>query len=180
MTHADKIIGEIDELEDIYLRCKSIFPKIHPSLVGRQSFPTAPYYKWRGYNVNISIGAPITPEFIDQYAKVGNWINENAIIRLFGILHYYKLVGKTTIDKNLPHHEQLRYCAWIRNVITKTKLNYEPDDESENLKLKKEIISFYRLSANEYEEGEIPTPTDSVIKPMFEGCRKYIRIKLGG
>jgi hypothetical protein len=174
MTDVEQVISEIDELEDIYLKCKSIFPKIDESLIGHSSFPTAGYYRWRGYSVNVDIGAPITQQFIDEYAKAGNWINENAIIRLFGLLHYHGFVGKAEINKNISGWEHVRYCCWIRNVITKTKLNYEPDEESGNSKLRDEIIDFYRLNPAEYEEGEIPTPTNTVIQPMFVGCKNYV------
>jgi hypothetical protein len=154
----ETVIKEIDDLQDVYLRCKSIFSALSPSLIGQTAFPTAPIYKRQGYNVSINTGEKITPEFIERYAEIGNWINENSIIRLFGILHYYGQVGnKIKILQELPGGDDVRYCCWIRNVITKTNLNYEPSDD--------------------YKEGEIPTPVDKVILAMFESCRKYLRAK---
>ena len=174
----EKIIKEIDDLQDVYLRCKSIFPALSPSLIGQTAFPTAPIYKWQGYNVSINTCEKITPEFIERYAEIGNWINENSIIRLFGILHYYGQVGnKTKILPELPGREDVRYCCWIRNVITKTNLNYEPSDDSRSNELISELVSYYKLKSDDYKEGEIPTPVDKVILAMFEGCRKYLRAK---
>lgn len=177
MHDVNNIITEINDLEDIYLRCKSIFPVLDSSLIGKTSFQTAQYYQWRGYSVSINTGNPITRDFIDRYAKIGKWINENAIIRLFGILYYHKQVGMHyRIDRKLPGGEDVRYCCWIRNVVTKTRLNYEPETE-DNIKLREKLIAFYNLEPNEYSEGQISTPVDKVIQPMFEGCRRYLRAK---
>ena len=176
----ENVIEEINDLQDVYLRCKSIFPKLSPTLEGETSFPTAPLYQWQGYKVSINTGEKITPEFIKRYAEIGNWINENSIIRLFGILHFHEQVGnKIKILRELPGGEDVRYCCWVRNVITKTNLNYEPSEDSRNNELRSEIISYYKLEPDDYKEGEIPTPVDKVILAMFEGCRKYLRAKYG-
>ena len=180
MSNVASIIAEIDELEDYYLKCKSIFPRIDHSLIGELSFKTAQYYSRLGYDAAVRLDKPITSQFIKAHAKVGNWINENSIIRLFGILHYHGFVGKASINKEISGWEHVRFCCWFRNVITKTNINYEPSPNSKNEPLRNEIISFYQLSPDEYEVGEIPTPTDSVIRPMFAGCRNYIRAMSAG
>jgi hypothetical protein len=175
MCNVDQIIDEIDDLRDIFLQCKSLFPVLSDQLVGKNSFQTAPYYQSRGYNVSIHTGKPITKDFIDRYSQIGRWINENAIIRLFGILNYYKHVGqKYQIDKGLPGWEHVRYCCRIKNVITKTRLNYEPDTEK-NIRLKEELISYYKLNPDQYKN--IPTPIDKVIEQIFNGCKEYLRAK---
>jgi len=177
ITEVEQIIQEIDNLEDIYLSCKSIFPKLHESLIGKTEFPTAPYYQKRGYNIKINTGKVIDKEFINKYAETGNWINENSIIRLFGILTYHQQVGgNAAIDKSLPGWEDIRFCCWIRNMITKTNLNYQPKIPK-NIELRKDIISYYELKEEDYIDGEIPTPIDKAIQPMFDGCRNYLRAK---
>jgi hypothetical protein len=177
MVNVDEIIAEIDELEDIFLQCKSFFPALGDQLVGANSFKTAPYYLWKGYDVSIFTEKPITKDFIEKYAKIGNWINENAVIRLFGILFYHKQIGqKYPINKSLPGWEQVRHCCWIRNVITKTRLNYEPETE-DNVKLVKELVAYYGLDSGDSEEREIPTPVNKVIRPIFEGCKEYLKAK---
>jgi hypothetical protein len=40
---------------------------------------------------------PIPPEFIDRHNRLGKWINQNAIIRLYGILNYHGFL------KNIDH-----------------------------------------------------------------------------
>jgi hypothetical protein len=59
-------------------------------------------------------------------------------------------------------------------VITKTRLNYEPDTE-DNIKLREELILYYKLNPDEFKN--IPTPIDKVIKYIFKGCKDYLRAK---
>lgn len=172
MADINQIIGEIDALEDIFLQCKSVFPALGDSLIGKNSFETASYYKWRGYNVSVHTGKPITKDFIEKYSKIGQWINENAIIRLHGILTYHGIVDK--IDQEIAGWKEVDLMRRMRNVFTKTILNYRPED-SDNVKLRKELIDYFNLDEDQLPGGEIPTPIDKVIRPIFEGCRKYIK-----
>lgn len=176
MNEVDQIIAEIDELQDIFLHCRSFFPMLSDSLMGHDSFPTADYYRFKGYNVKIHTGQPITKAFMKKYAKIGKWLNENAIIRLYGILHYHQQVGdKNRLIENLPGYVDIRFCCWIRNIITKTKLNYDPE-KNESTKLQQELISYYGLKPEDYKEG-IPTPVNQVVEKIFEGCKEYLRAK---
>ena len=86
---SQSIIEEIDALENIYLRCRSVFPTLTQELVGHREFTTAPYYLRRGFMAQIQTESPITSEFIEHNRQLGKWINENVIIRLYGILNYY-------------------------------------------------------------------------------------------
>jgi len=176
MSNVERIIAEIDNLQDIFLQCKSFFPALGDNLIGTTSFPTADYYAFKGYNVFINTKTPITREFIEKYAKIGKWLNENAIIRLFGILHYHKQVGKKNpLLRDLPGYNDIRFCCWIRNVITKTRLNYEPESD-DNTKLREELISHHGLRPEDFKEG-IPTPVSQVVEKIFKGCKTYLRAK---
>ena len=172
MPNINQIINDINALEDIFLQCKSVFPALGDSLIGENSFETAPYYKCRGYNVSVHTGKPIRKDFIERYSKIGQWINENAVIRLHGILAYHGIVKK--IDQEITGWKEVDLMRRMRNVFTKTILNYRPEDAA-NVKLRRELIDHFKLDEDQLPGGEIPTPIDKVIRPIFEGCRKYIR-----
>jgi hypothetical protein len=82
----DAIIAEVNELESLLLQCRSVFPTLSESLIGRREFETPTYYAARGYRAQIQLEEPITAEFIMRNRRLCTWINENAIIRLFGIM----------------------------------------------------------------------------------------------
>ena len=176
MNDADQIIAEIDDLEDIFLQAKSFFPAISNELIGKRSFPTPGYYRDRGYKVYIQTGKPITQKFINKYLRVGKWLNENVIIRPYGIMYYHKLLNK--IDPMIIGWKEVDIMRRMRDAFTKTRLNYQPNDPK-NIRLRQEVIIYFRLSETQFSEGEIPTPIYKVIHPIFEGCRNYVRRKKG-
>lgn len=180
MCDVEKICNQIDDLKDIYLRCKHIFPAMQSDMIGKTVFKTAPCYQSLGYNITINTGSPIDQNFIDRYMQIGNWINENAIIRLYGVMNYHNILSsEIRINQHLLRWRDVDLMRRMRDVFTKTILNYEPN-KPENIRLRNEVINYYNLNKNEYSEGEIPTPVNSVIQPMFEGCKKYVRAKLEG
>ncbi len=179
-TCSDEIIAEVNELESLLLQCRSVFPTLTESLIGRRVFDTPSYYAARGYLAQIQLEEPITAEFIVRNRRLCTWINENAIIRLFGIMHHHKLVGnKVKIDQNLPGSKEVDLMRRMRNAFTKTSLGYRPHNQ-ENIDLRQKIINHFRLENEEPIGEEIPTPIDKVIEPIFKGCRDYIAAKCAG
>jgi len=175
-VNAPEIIRELNELEALLLQCRSVFPVLSSDLIGRREFNTAPYYSGRGYAARIELPDPITLEFIEQNRRLGRWINENAIIRLYGIMKYHGFLGK--IDQALPGWRAVDLMRRMRNAFTKTPLSYRPDDHN-NIRLREEVIKYFGLAKEMLASSseEIPTSIDSVIEPLFEDCRKYIEAK---
>ena len=114
---------------------------------------------------------PITEQFIARQRQLGRWINENALIRLFGILHYRGVFQK--LDRSLPGYTEMDILRRIRNALTKTPLDYRPDT-GENRRLRDAIIQHFALGEHDIQE-QIPIPINKVIDPIFGACRQYIR-----
>ena len=167
-------ISEIKALEKIYLQCRSVFPALTDAIIGHSEFTTAPYYLRRGFMAQIKMAKPITKNFIEQNTKLVKWINENAIIRLHGIMNYYGYLN--TIDKNCSGWKEVDLMRRMRNAFTKTGLNYRPEDP-DNIRLRNEIIEHFQLDKNLYKEGKIPTPIDTVVGEIFSSCQKYVENK---
>ncbi|MCK4426862.1 MAG: hypothetical protein KAW16_00105 [candidate division Zixibacteria bacterium] len=170
-TNQHPVISEINALQDIYLHCRSVFPALTDEIVGHCEFTTAPYYLRRGYMAQIKLEKPITPDFLKENRKLVKWINENAIIRLYGIMKYHGFLNN--IDQNSAGWKEVDLMRRMRNAFTKTGLNYRPEDP-DNIRLKDEVIEHFKLNKNDFTEGEIPTPIDTVVERIFEACRKYI------
>lgn len=173
-TNQKLAISEINSLETIYLQCRSVFPALSKSIVGLCEFSTAPFYIQRGFMVQIKKSKPITADFLEQHTNLVKWINENAIIRLYGIMDYYGFLKK--IDKNCAGWKEVDLMRRMRNAFTKTALNYRPED-SKNIRLREEVIETFQLDKDLY-EGKIPTPIDTVVMKIFKSCREYINEKV--
>jgi len=173
LIDANVILSEVDALQDLYLQCRSVFPTIDPRLVGQCRFTTALYYLRNGYVATVELKDPISTEFIERNRRLGKWTNENTIIRLHGIISHHGLLKK--IDHDLPGATEVDLMRRMRNAFTKTSLNYKPEDK-ENVKLRIQVIRHFELQEDS-SEGEIPTPINTVVEPIFNGCRAYIQAK---
>ena len=171
---AKEILAELDNLQDIYLQCRSVFPTIDMGHVGYRHITTAPYYMRRGYVATMELKNPITSKFIERNRCIGKWVNENAIIRLYGILEHHGFMKK--INHTLPGAKEVDLVRRMRNAFTKTSLNYRPKKQR-NLILRNEVINHFRLDESNFTQGEIPTPINTVIEPSFDACREYIKAK---
>lgn len=174
VMNAAPIIAELDELEGLLLQCRSVFPTLGKDLVGHREFLTAPYYVARGHSAQIRLPKPITKDFIKRNGRLGKWINENAIIRLYGIMKYYGFLKE--IDQALPGSREVDLMRRMRNAFTKTPLSYRPEDP-DNLRLRETVIEHFNLRAADFPGGEIPTPINGVLEPIFKRCRDYVRTK---
>lgn len=172
-----EVVAELKVLKDLFLECRSVFPTIGEGMVGQRQFDTPPYYMIRGYNARVELSGPITRDFIDRNRRLGKWINENAIIRLHGIMEHHGFLSNTEkIDQTIKGWKEVDLMRRMRNAFTKTPLNYKPRKQK-NIQLRKEIIQHFGLRGEEYAGGEIPTPIDTVVEPIFEACCEYILAK---
>ncbi len=128
----------------------------------------------RGYKAQIQLQDPITAGFIERNKRLGKWINENAIIRLYGIMNHCGFLSE--IDQSLSGWREIDLMRRMRNAFTKTRLNYRPEDP-DNIRLREAVIGHFGLKKEDFPEEEIPTPIDTVVEPIFKRCREYIIAK---
>lgn len=164
------VLEEVDFLHSLLLESRAVFPTLGDDLIGKRAFLTAPYYQRRGFHAQIQLTEPISAAFIRRHRQLGRWINENALIRLYGVLHYHRLF--TTLNRNLPGYREMDLLRRLRNVFTKTPLNYQPDDP-ENVRLRHAVIGHFNLQDADVQD-EIPIPINRVIEPLIAGCKQYI------
>ncbi len=166
-----ELLSKLDRSKRLMMECRSVFPTIGQNSIGRTSFNTAPFYRVHGYNARVELSTPITDEFIERNRQLGKWINENTLIRLYGILYHHGFFAK--LDKTLIGCREMDFLRRMRHAFTKTPLNYRPDDKK-NVRLRKEILEYFNRPEEDFPEGEIPAPIDTVVLPIFEGCRRYV------
>ena len=154
----DDVLHELDELWSLFLQCRSVFPAMTESLLGKTSFTTGSYYLKKGYAAQVQLKDPIDADFIERNRRMGKWINENAIARLYGIMHHHKLLEE--IDKTTSGWKEVDLMRRMRNVFTKTRLGYRPNSPN-NQKLREEVVKHFQLDENDCHEEEIPTPINN-------------------
>ena len=166
-----EVLKKLERLENLLLQCRSVFPTLTQELIGHCSFVTPSYYLRRGYKARVQLSEPITIEFIERNRQLGKWINENTLIRLYGILSYHGFFKK--INQTLSGGKEMDLLRRMRDALTKTPLNYRPGSKK-NIRLREEIMKHFRLRKEDFPEEEIPTPINTVVEPIFQACRQYI------
>ena len=69
----DELMKELDDLQDLLLQIRSVFPALDKKMVGHDHFEAAPYYQSLGYHATMKLSEPITPDFIERFNRLGKW-----------------------------------------------------------------------------------------------------------
>ncbi len=172
MKDENQIISEIDTLWNDFVNIKAYFPYIPEEQVGIQSFSSPGYYRQFNINVDFNFSEPLKIKAIKQINHLGNWINQNVLIRLTAILEQSQIIcGESSVENNYEGSNEIKILIKLRNKFAHSKGDYNPNNRK-NRKLLKNIIDTFGLDDIEYQN--YPIPIDRVIKPIFEKCKKYV------
>ena len=175
MASAENIAEQIDREVDYLHQCRSVFPRLDKSMVGRKEFQAPEYYRGLGYSTVVKLSEPMTAAFIDNMFELGNWLNESFIVRLHGVMEANGLIGKTTgIDQVCDGWEEVDLMRRLRREIAHGSSGYDKDDPKK-VKLYERIVDHFQLP-NDYSYLEVekyPIGVGSVLVPMSEGCKRY-------
>ena len=164
------LISKMDKLFEMHCTCRSHFPYMNRDLIGVRVFPTAPYY---GVKLVFQSVAGLTAGDIDRVNGIGHYINQNFVIRLYALLESYHVIsGTIQIDTELVGNEDLDILRRLRNSFGHASGNYNSSDK-EGKRLRDRVISHYKLSDREH--NGYPLPIDTVLDPMLNACKDYVR-----
>lgn len=172
---AKSVLKEIDKLYEIFRYQRSFCPYIDPKNEGRSI--SIPFNLTGGKKFMVIFSEPLTKNFIIFNNQVGNLTNQNFLIRLYGLLEYYKVVGAppNNIDPLLNGAEELDILRRLRTFFSHRAAPYNEDNKNEQ-KLYSRIEAHFKLSK--------PLPNDfiisidTVIVPIVVKIKKYVSEKL--
>lgn len=171
--YLDIILREIDTLRTKYTNCKAYFPHITENLIGHENIDTAPFYLNKGFYLTFSFSEPLTIEHIHKNNEITTWINENVIIRLCAMLESYNMFSPE-INHSIDGSKELDLIRRLRNVFAHSSSKYNPNDKDKR-RLVEELISHFKLDIDNPQE--FPLNIDTVIYPLFDGCKRYVQGK---
>ena len=167
----NEIINEIDQIWKFHLNVRSHFPYARNEDIGKRTIESSSYYDLHGFSIKYDYGKNLEKKDIIYLNSLSNWINQNALIRLYALMNYCSFVSDTIkIDQSIDGWKELDLLRRLRNHFAHTdgRLNNIDKDQNE---LANEIIAYFNLDKNTYDH--IPITINKVIKPIFDGCRKY-------
>ena len=108
---------------------------------------------------------------IDNLNRLGYWINQSFLIRLYTILEYHKVISvKIKIRKDFEGADELDILHKLRRIFSHTS-RYNPENDEQRL-LYDRIVSHFKLT--EYHPELIPIPVDTVIEVLVNKIKTYI------
>ena len=108
MTASSDVLSQIDVQLSRLLSTRAVFPYMRKDLVGARRLRTAPFDLRRGFGITFMFAEPLTAKRIDEINKIGHWIKQNYIVRLYALLDGHKVVfQKGRINTELDGHEEI-------------------------------------------------------------------------
>jgi len=168
---SNNILKEIEILWDLHLEVRATFPKAKVEHVGLKQISSPSYYANRGFNYKLEFDKPLEPEDVKRLNKLGHWLNQSFLVRLYSILEYNKIIGDNiSIDKSLPGNEELDILRRLRHAFGHTS-TYNPNDPDKK-QLYDRIVKHFRLTNPDL--NELPIPIDQVIEPILRSIKIYV------
>ena len=122
------VAQQIDDQIAFLHRCRSVFPRLGPHLVGQKRFETAPYYQQQGLQVDIELSTPATADFIEDFNNLAHWLNENFVLRLFAVLDSHQMFKNLSTCRHLEGYEDMDILRRLRNKVGHGSGKYDPGD----------------------------------------------------
>lgn len=170
-SKTNSLIEKMDELWITFIRCRSILPFVPLELVGVKGILKAGFYS--KYKINISLYSEdgLTSDDINGMHKSGHYMNCSFIVRLHALLDYYKIFSDK-LDESIDGFEDVNILRRLRNKIVHSTGKYNSDNPDDK-KLYERMEDHYDLKTPPNHPDEWRLPIDTVLEPMFEGCKKY-------
>jgi hypothetical protein len=176
----EALLNEMDEQKNIFTNVKAHFPTMNEAVLGKKELQTAPYYRSKGIYITFTLDRAITGDDIKQNNTITRWMNENYIVRLYALLEAYGIISdKMKIDTSIEGADDIDILRRLRDILAHGTGKYNPFDENQR-KLVERMIVRYGIKAKDHLH-EMPLAIDTIIDPLFNGCREYVqRVEKGG
>lgn len=171
-----KLIETCQALWEDFNNCRAYFPNILPDMVGMKRVETAPYYKAQGFNINFIFNEGVSEKEIKRINRIGHWINQNFIIRLYAVLESYHIVSDSIeIDFNLKGAQYLDLVRRFRNYFAHSSGIFKPSNIEHNktIEVMNSILGIHTEGLTDW-----PLSIGTVLKPLFDGCILYSTHKM--
>jgi hypothetical protein len=176
---AEEILNEIEEMQTFHRNCRAFFPHLSEAAIGLNKLPPVPYYAMHGMEVSFDLSRELTKDDIEKNNAVADWMNQNVIVRLCALIERYKIAkDQNKINDKLEGYNEVRFVWKLRNIFAHKAGRHKPTGERDK-NLVRQLNTYFNLGINVDDPSDFPLDILRVIDPLFEGCKNYVRGKLG-
>lgn len=174
----EEVIDLLDNLWMNFKNCRAHFPAISNTMIGETIIPTAPYYIADGFQISFVLTDPLDKPKLDTIHEIGHWINQNFVIRLCALLESRDIIPKDLekkMDQNIEGWQNVDLVRRLRNYFAHSSGKYNPS-KKEHIKTM-EVLGAH-LGIDIDGRDDFPLSINTVLEPLFNGCKKYTETKL--
>ena len=171
----EKICQEVELQWEYHLLARGAFP-INPE--GLPEYVSPKFYVKRGVEIKVSFRNPLTPVMQRALAGVHQWLNQNYIIRLYGILDQYKViqVGKESTE---PKGKHIKILYKLRPKVGAHSSGYRNSKDYDARKLTKLIRENYDPYIGDDQGQHYNLAIDTVLYKLKEGYIQFVHLLKG-
>ena len=163
------ICKEIELQWNYHLLCRSVF--CSGAAIKSNTYFPPPYYQNKGISFFIAWPNSLPDNIKISFKGINAWLNQNYIIRLFGILSGHQVIKIGKIEKN-PFTEIL---ALLRNMVGAHSSGYKNPWRTESKKVS-ELI-YIHLDHRELSRDiqNFNLSIDTVLEPLKNHCIEFVK-----
>jgi hypothetical protein len=168
MKSNKEVLKDILILDSYFRHSKKFFRFIEDKDINK--YETQPYNLSTKAKFIIRFNKPITKELQMLHSKVGHYLNQNYLIRLYELLKANEIAGKN-INKKLIGSENIEDLHLLRNKFAHRLGKYEPNCKDDKNLLN---ILITRYKEEHIVKDEFPISQDKTIRDIMHGIVKYL------
>lgn len=163
----DEICTEIDTQWECHLMTRAIFDSQFPN---RLTYQSAQLYRQHGLNFHVEILNSKSDQFLKSSKRVAVWLNQNYVIRLYGILDQF-----LPLDKYSKDEEVIALLRMLRNNIGAHSMGKQSNNRKKIVKATQLINKLFGRNISEENVLNYTLSVDSVLLPLKEQIKSVVR-----
>jgi hypothetical protein len=165
----EEICGEVERQWEYHFIARAAFPANIMEVI--PEYESSPYHIQQGARVEVHVPVPLSPLMERGLEGTGHWLNQNYIIRLFGILDEYQVITAGKQAKNL----YTRILACLRHKVGAHSRGYRNPENSEVRKLTQLIQEHLDSSVLPEDVRHFNLSIHPVLHRLKEHCVTFVR-----
>lgn len=164
-----QILDEIETQWECHVMTRAVFDSNFPNRGSEYS--SGSFYKEHGINFKVHILNTESDQFKRSSKRVAEWLNQNYVIRLFGILDGHRLIGRGILLES----DVIELLKLLRNNVGAHSSDTKPSNKSAIRKATRLINELFDRSITVESVEHYTLSIDSVLFPMKEKIKEFIR-----
>lgn len=171
--------------EDIELICSEVARQWECHLIARAAFPpdimkyktdtsftfrSRSYYQKKGISLKISVPVPLSSILSERLPDVPHWLNQNFVLRLYGILDEYQIITAGKEQKNI----YTDILARLRHKVGAHSRGFRNSDKAESKKLTHLIQQHLDSGVVAHDVEHFHLPIRAVLCKLKNRCLEFV------